>query len=380
LNVAFFFHVPFENLNEMEKDITLTINTLTPLWTGGVDGKIDRIHETGIIGSLRWWYEAIVRGLGGEACDPTSEHKCHFNTEEYKTSNAVNETQRLRDAGLCDVCQIFGATGWKRQFRMSIEESKLSIATIESMIEANRLNHKNKKPKWYFPDPTKINQKPTPPNTPRIGSLTISILSLNKLFNSEIIAGLICFIADWAAIGSKVQSGFGIVASSNINTKPFFDQIITSVGIKSYPELPNLQNIFFAVIQPTNKKLFVIQDTFNLKYDLRRLFEHDNWLRHFIMGSVKPDLIAAKVKISSPYNNNSSIRVWGWIPIIQNFGKNTSNRNKVIDRIHNHLNENYKLTVWQKMNSDNETIPTNVTDTMHFLKKLLVLKENENVV
>lgn len=43
----------------------IKIQTLTPLWTGGVDGKMDRIHETGIIGSMRWWYEAIVRGLGG---------------------------------------------------------------------------------------------------------------------------------------------------------------------------------------------------------------------------------------------------------------------------------------------------------------------------
>jgi len=33
----------------------LTIETLTPLWTGGVDGRADRIHETGILGSLRWW-------------------------------------------------------------------------------------------------------------------------------------------------------------------------------------------------------------------------------------------------------------------------------------------------------------------------------------
>ena len=43
----------------------IRLRTLTPLWTGGVEtGKMDRIHETGIIGSLRWWYETLVRGLG----------------------------------------------------------------------------------------------------------------------------------------------------------------------------------------------------------------------------------------------------------------------------------------------------------------------------
>jgi CRISPR-associated protein Cmr1 len=31
----------------------IRIKTLTPLWTGGVDGKADRIHKTGLLGSLR---------------------------------------------------------------------------------------------------------------------------------------------------------------------------------------------------------------------------------------------------------------------------------------------------------------------------------------
>lgn len=40
----------------------IRLRTLTPLWTGGVDGTCDLLHVTGIMGSLRWWYEAIVRG------------------------------------------------------------------------------------------------------------------------------------------------------------------------------------------------------------------------------------------------------------------------------------------------------------------------------
>ncbi|MCU0527871.1 MAG: type III-B CRISPR module RAMP protein Cmr1, partial [Elainella sp. Prado103] len=44
----------------------INVKTLTPLWTGGADaGKCDRIHETGILGSLRWWMEVLVRGMGG---------------------------------------------------------------------------------------------------------------------------------------------------------------------------------------------------------------------------------------------------------------------------------------------------------------------------
>jgi CRISPR-associated protein Cmr1 len=88
----------------------IILKTLTPLWTGGVDGTCDRLHETGLIGSLRWWYEALVRGLGGYACDPT-EHSCTFDEERYRKSRADDERQRLRDAGVCDVCQLFGCTG-----------------------------------------------------------------------------------------------------------------------------------------------------------------------------------------------------------------------------------------------------------------------------
>ncbi|MBN1399734.1 MAG: type III-B CRISPR module RAMP protein Cmr1, partial [Anaerolineae bacterium] len=36
----------------------LLLSTLTPLWTGGArTGRMDHVHETGIVGSLRWWYE-----------------------------------------------------------------------------------------------------------------------------------------------------------------------------------------------------------------------------------------------------------------------------------------------------------------------------------
>jgi CRISPR-associated protein Cmr1 len=85
-------------------ELTITLNTLTPLWTGGVDGTMDRVHEAGIIGSLRWWYEAIVRGLGGRACDPVSD---------TKPKRCPND-----DGKYCDVCAVFGATGLQRAFRM----------------------------------------------------------------------------------------------------------------------------------------------------------------------------------------------------------------------------------------------------------------------
>jgi CRISPR-associated protein Cmr1 len=50
------------------KEYTVKIKPLTPLWTGDAERKPGTLRETGIIGSLRWWYEALIRGLGGTAC------------------------------------------------------------------------------------------------------------------------------------------------------------------------------------------------------------------------------------------------------------------------------------------------------------------------
>ena len=72
----------------------ITIRTLTPLWTGSVGGTCDRLHETGLMDSLRWWYKAIVRVLGGYACDPTSEGRCPD-----------------KDGKHCVSCELFGCTG-----------------------------------------------------------------------------------------------------------------------------------------------------------------------------------------------------------------------------------------------------------------------------
>ncbi|MEW5828033.1 MAG: type III-B CRISPR module RAMP protein Cmr1, partial [Chloroflexota bacterium] len=102
----------------------ITLKTLTPLWTGGVDGITDRLHEAGLIGSLRWWYEALVRGLGGYACDPTSQDRCPD-----------------KDGNHCVVCELFGCTGWARKFRLKTPSSiNIKIKPIKGNLKAIQEN------------------------------------------------------------------------------------------------------------------------------------------------------------------------------------------------------------------------------------------------
>ena len=68
------------------KTIKVTFNTLTPLWTGDAWGECRELKLTGIIGSLRWQFEALVRGMEYKACDSTSENKCKV---EVKNVNDI---------------------------------------------------------------------------------------------------------------------------------------------------------------------------------------------------------------------------------------------------------------------------------------------------
>jgi CRISPR-associated protein Cmr1 len=93
----------------MDSERTYQFKALTDLWTGtvmGRNGQItdkpipDRLITTGLLGSIRWWFEVLVRGLGGSACDPT-DTKCE-------------------DRNHCVVCELFGCTGWARKFRFEV--------------------------------------------------------------------------------------------------------------------------------------------------------------------------------------------------------------------------------------------------------------------
>lgn len=352
-------------------EITLKLETLTPLWTGGARGKADRIHETGLLGGMRWWYEAMVRGLGGEVCE---ENNCSFNEDNYKKSTNTLEEERLHDGGLCHVCQVFGATGWRRRFRVSVDEKSISNAEIQRCICAKNRKYKDNTgkewtPKWYFNDPDKNGR----PNTPKEGRFTIQAQSMDYSFSSAVVYGLIRFISDWAALGARGQLGFGVVkqVGASVDARPLYERLLAASSERKYLQLPSLKNIFLARIELNDAKEV---DTFNLKYDLRRLFANNDRLRHFIMGTVKKKKMAAKIKMSRPYANGL-IRVWGWVPEEAVDYSNQWDRDKVVGAIFDHLCKQYKVQIWREMGSDRDTVMGNNNDARKFLRSLLDIEE-----
>lgn len=353
----------------------VSLKTLTPVWTGGVEaGKMDRIQETGIIGSLRWWYEALVRGLGGEVCESGKDSKCEFDAQKYRQSLATDERQRLRDAGLCDVCQVFGATGWKRRFRVEVPQEQVKPTSLPRVVRAQRsyqVDGKEKTPRWWlWAEDAQESKKP------REGTFSLRVESPFPDFDLQIIAGLVQFLADWAAIGAKAQVGFGVVEAleAPADIRPLYQRLVMIKGNSRYPRLPSLQNIFLARIRVPNAAK---EETFNLKYELRRLFANDEYLRHFIMGTVKGNRMAAKIKGSLPYGNGL-MRVWGWVPEEADVYKGGWDREKVVCAIYQHLKANYTLEAWREMNSARDTVTPDNKDAEAFLRSLLGLEEEDN--
>ncbi|MEW6105201.1 MAG: type III-B CRISPR module RAMP protein Cmr1 [Bacillota bacterium] len=90
---------------------TYTCKALTDIWTGDADGKPDRLITTGLLGSIRWWFEVLVRGLDGSACDPTRDGiRCPDHRVDDPTKRGHH----------CVVCELFGCTGWARKFRFEV--------------------------------------------------------------------------------------------------------------------------------------------------------------------------------------------------------------------------------------------------------------------
>lgn len=187
----------------------IKLRTLTPLWTGGVDQTCDRLHETGLIGSLRWWYEAIVRGLGGYACDPTGEDpkaRCEFDTKVYEQTKKDGKTEdEAIKAGLhsvCPVCYVFGATGWARLFQLQATKIPTTPLHFRTTLRMNQ--------GWLKRVFGSENQNIDSLQVP-YGELRFQFIPRRRdaEYAKSQFALILRLAAEYGGIGARMQHGFG---------------------------------------------------------------------------------------------------------------------------------------------------------------------------
>ena len=214
------------------KSMHIEIKTLTQIWTGGVKGKCDILHETGIIGSMRWWYEAIVRAVGGWACDP-SKHQC-------------------KDGNLCDVCLVFGTTGLKRSFRINLEYLQNKYPDQELIVKVN--NNRG----WYLGCGF---------YSEKLEGDIVPIRSMDCINTEElyqILALTLQLAAKCGGLGSRTQQGYGVMEIKTI-PKLKVDKALEALQkciqspekqqTDTERELPRLDEFFFAKLKfPVPKK------------------------------------------------------------------------------------------------------------------------------
>lgn len=332
----------------------IELETLTPIWTGDVDQKSDQLRETGLIGSLRWWYEALVRGLGGYACDPVGGKGC-----EYDSKKKIPPEEQL-----CPVCYLFGCTGWARRFRLTVQEVDMKSDGPKGIerTSGSRLNKKNECSSWYFKDYGKV------------GAFNCSFISLfeMKCIYNGLLAILFKLIENYAALGAKTQLGYGwvkIINSPFLDLNKFIDilkQEISAWPVNKEPGLPSLSEMFFAQIDFKNQT--GITATLDFRYDLRNVFREkaDTILRHFICGDVRNDRQASKIFCSQAVNEK--MRIWGWIP---NELPTEVTREQVLNVIHQKVKAYGDITVWREYDSNRDTVTPQSKDRVTFLKSLL---------
>ena len=159
------------------------IKPLTPIWTGDANKKCKHLRETGILGSLRWWYEAVVRGLGGTACDPTNS-KCEGKKH-------------------CDACELFGCTGWAREFRLEVNHSDVdSVPMIEiGTREMRKIRGRDK----YL--------KRTSSGCMTNGTIDLAFVPLRCItdYDRSLLNKTFEVIEKYGALGARISQGNGLI-------------------------------------------------------------------------------------------------------------------------------------------------------------------------
>ncbi|KUK90146.1 MAG: CRISPR-associated RAMP protein, Cmr1 family [Mesotoga infera] len=321
------------------KDFIVRIKPLTPIWTGDANRKNTTLRETGIIGSLRWWYEALIRGLGGAACDPTDESsRCKLDHDKfYKAIKNGAPIQEALNAQICQACQLFGCTGWARKFRLEIEGN--DITPIQEVWIGTREKRKDR-----F---LKRNISGLMSND----LITLRFIPLKDISQQEWSLLNISWkiIANYGALGAHISQGNGVIEIVE-NILPRSNKLWTFnlKKNKDDTELPNLNSFFFykfhtkfkeSLLSLIKNNVFWTHDldhsdfkndlnslrvlwtnyhflpiAFHIRDTIRHL-EKDRNKRHEIFGIGGQNAKGSKVFVSHGYkidDKSVEVRIWGY--------------------------------------------------------------------
>ena len=332
------------NVSVREARVHIEMQTISSVWSGGPDRRSNRLRVSSLVGCLRWWYEVLVRGVGGRACDP-AEYSCRYDPHSAAPF-----------ADVCDVCRLFGAGGWARRFRLVLDADGTQLrpeapppgARSGADEQSLRFRPSNDLP----PGPARSTW--ILPGAPLEGRIALEIVPFDQAAAREevpaLVSGLFQFVAYWGSIGGRPSFGLGdveLLAPREEDLGRLQRHLLALAGDAGYPQLPSLRNMFFAAVAAPSAAW---QEVFNLKYTLRRVFREEapfagnTQLRHSLLGwqGRGNEGAASKVRIIRP-RADGEMRVWGWCPERVDRG---ATREEVLDAIYQHLEQTYGGVVY----------------------------------
>ena len=246
------------------RQIKVTFKTLTPLWTGDAWGECDELKLTGLIGSLRWWFEVLVRGMGYKACDSTGDNKCQSKRQsEIKSPEDVLDIYRK----ICPVCYLFGTTGWKSRFQVKIEDNKLEgINKFEVRTRSNK--HKVKEKNEYLSRYC----------NGLFGSFTLIFSFLSDVPDKYIclFVKLLKLLSNYGMIGAKISQGNGVcsikIESESFDVNTCLDKDFSTIELSKTEKQKNCSDC----PKLSNFKFLKINLSFNNKMNLRHIWRKDS--------------------------------------------------------------------------------------------------------
>jgi len=260
-----------------KKEIEVTFETITPIWTGDINGECTEIKPASIIGSLRFWFEVYCHFSGIEVKE---NENLDYNIFE-KTRQEISDIEEyiFKNLPLTAPSKIFGCTGWKSR----IEIEKLESEIIE--INKNEFDYKflfdDFSTKWWS-NKILFNNKNQIKLFENIKiSLKIDTIILEKFKK------FLRFYEDKVIlVGGKKSFGFGFTKiKSNIN----LENVSINIKNKDYIIWKQIDNI-------KNKKSVL---GYNLKYFLRQ--KEDKKYRKINFGSLG---VASNYYFSNLTNNS----------------------------------------------------------------------------
>ncbi len=243
-----------------------------------------------------------------------------MNLENPGESEAATQREQSIQTGLCDACQLFGATGWKRRFTMRIHRDD----TIPIWDDSGHLLHivpPKRTRGWYLPPG-------------RMGEFTIRLRGLRESLSR--IVSLLLFLEKYGSLGAKPQLGYGLfrladrgldgriepfkwapigdgpTESPNITEFMFFSYQFEPQKPGWWTSIPGLAGVA-TEIQPLVNKHQVVPVSPSLKNEWRyeqyakRMGDDKN-----IFGSVQPTRIRSRVAVSWAFRSEDHWEIRGW--------------------------------------------------------------------